>query len=136
MPTITLTSGVLLNQVLESHPPNAIIVDASFLERVLELLAESSGDSVVVVVNDKKGELKRLKSKTHTRLVPWEDLESFDGAGPSVAQPGRRDRLRMTQRRTNSPFRRLRCVQRRVPFIGRWSESLRSDWFLELTSRG
>jgi len=89
VPTITLTSSVLLNRVLESHPPNAIVVDASFLERVLEHLADSSSDLVVVVVNDKKGELKRLKSKTHSRLVPWEDLESFDGAGPSVAQPGR-----------------------------------------------
>jgi long-chain acyl-CoA synthetase len=89
VPTITLSSSVLLTQVLESHPPNAIIVDASFLERVLELLAESSSDVVVVVVNDKTGELKRLKSKTRSRLVPWEDLESFEGAGPSIAQPGR-----------------------------------------------
>ena len=88
VPTITLTSSVLLNQVLESHPPNAIIVDASFLERVLELMVESLSDLVVVVVNDKKGELERLKNETHSRLVPWEDLESFEGAGPSVAQPG------------------------------------------------
>jgi long-chain acyl-CoA synthetase len=88
VPTITLTSSVLLNQVLESHPPNAIIVDASFLERVLELLAESSSNLVVVVVNDKKGELKRLNNKAHSRLVSWEDLETFGGAGPSVAQPG------------------------------------------------
>ena len=88
VPTVTLTSSVLLTQILEAHPPNAIIVDASFLERVLELLAESLNDVVVVVVNDKKGELKRLKGKTSTRLVPWEDLESFEGAGPSVAQPG------------------------------------------------
>jgi long-chain acyl-CoA synthetase len=88
VPTITLTSSVLLNQVLESHPPNAIIVDASFLERVLELMVESLSDVVVVVVNDKKGELKRLKNETRSRLVPWEDLESFDGAAPSVAQPG------------------------------------------------
>ena len=88
VPTITLTSSVLLNQVLESHPPNAIIVDASFLERVLELLVESLSDLVVVVVNDKTGELKRLEDKARSRLVPWEDLESFEGARPSVAQPG------------------------------------------------
>ena len=97
MPTVTLTSSILLNEVLESHPPNAIIVEASFLERVLELLAESLSDLVVVVVNDRKGELKRLKSKTHSRLVPWEDLESYDGAGPSVPQPGGLYRLLTTK---------------------------------------
>jgi long-chain acyl-CoA synthetase len=107
VPTITLTSSILLNQVLESHPPNAIIVEASFLERVLELLAESLSNLVVVVVNDKKGELKRLKSKAHARLVPWEDLESFDGVGPSVGQPGQRYRLCTVQRCTNSSFRCL-----------------------------
>lgn len=87
VPTITLSSSTLLNAVIEAHPPNAIIVQATFLTNLLELLTEASHDCVVIVVGDRTGEVRRYASRVPVRLVTWEDIEASNAKGPEPSSP-------------------------------------------------
>jgi hypothetical protein len=54
IPSFTLTSLSLLSEVLESHPPSAIVTHASFLPQLLELIYDSAEGEhhTVIVVGD------------------------------------------------------------------------------------
>jgi len=88
VPTITISSAVLLHAVIESHPPDAILVQATHLEPVLEVLEESGHTTTVIVTGDRTGESKKHAHKVNTKIVTWEDVETFSAGSVSSIPPG------------------------------------------------
>ncbi|KAH9901222.1 acetyl-CoA synthetase-like protein [Cubamyces lactineus] len=84
IPSFTLSSLRLLSQVLESHPPSAIITQADFLQPLLEHIYDSkeSGHHTIVVVGDIDS--LKLPRLDNVKIVKWEDLEH---QGASVEKP-------------------------------------------------
>ena len=91
VPSITISSATLLHTTIDSHPPDAIIVQATFLEQLLEVLEESdhphTHSTTVVVVGDRTGEVKKHKGNVKTKLVTWEDVETFKSDPLSSTPP-------------------------------------------------
>ncbi|KAI0340515.1 acetyl-CoA synthetase-like protein [Trametopsis cervina] len=85
IPSFTLTSSALLSQVLDDHPPSAIITHASFLPQLLELVYDANEDShhTIIVVGDP--DEKVLRSSGQARLLRWDDIEG-QGAGTEPVQ--------------------------------------------------
>ncbi|KAG8831329.1 hypothetical protein FRC17_003282 [Serendipita sp. 399] len=91
VPTITLASRALLSDVLGQYAPTSIIVQASFLVQLLELLEEAKVSPVIVVVGDKSGEIKKWASKVKSKLVAWEDLGTAVRELPVISPPSASD---------------------------------------------
>lgn len=74
--SFTLSSPKLLSQVLESHPPSAIITDSSFLPYVLELIYDSNEHQHHTVIV--AGELTNAvaKSARSARVIAWTEVEA------------------------------------------------------------
>ncbi|EIW85235.1 hypothetical protein CONPUDRAFT_135048 [Coniophora puteana RWD-64-598 SS2] len=74
--SFTLSSPKLLSQVLESHPPSAIITDSSFLPHVLELIYDSNEHQHHTVIVT--GELTSAvaKSARSARIIAWTEVEA------------------------------------------------------------
>ncbi|KAJ8475403.1 hypothetical protein ONZ51_g6581 [Trametes cubensis] len=75
IPSFTLSSLSLLSPVLDSHPPSAIITQASLLPQLLEHIYDSneSNHHTIVVVGDIDSlNLPRLNN---VKIMRWEDLE-------------------------------------------------------------
>lgn len=91
VPSITISSGTLLHATIDSHPPDAIIVQAGFLEQLLEVLEESdhphTHSTTVIVVGDRTGEVKKHTGTVKTKLVTWEDVETFKSEHINSTQP-------------------------------------------------
>jgi len=86
VPIITLSSALLLQAAVESHPPDAIIVQVTFLQQLLEVLEESQHTTTVIVTGDRTGESKKHGRNMSTKIVTWEDVETFS-AGPVPSTP-------------------------------------------------
>jgi hypothetical protein len=89
IPSFTLSSLSLLSEVLETHPPSAIVTDASFLPQLLELIydsAEGEHHTVVVV-----GDTVSTSGPEHVKLFKWAELEldGSSGAPVETSRPGR-----------------------------------------------
>ncbi|KAG9055638.1 hypothetical protein FS842_001619 [Serendipita sp. 407] len=91
VPTITLASRNLLNEVLDQYTPTSIIVQASFLVQLLEQLEEAHTSPTIVVVGDKSGLVKQWEMKVKSKLVAWEDLGAATRDPPSVIPPNASD---------------------------------------------
>ncbi|TDL27569.1 acetyl-CoA synthetase-like protein [Rickenella mellea] len=77
IPSFTLTSLTLLTAVLESHPPSAIVLHASFVSQVLELIIENHefAQHTLIVVGD-DGMPKNLdRYRNKVKILRWEDVE-------------------------------------------------------------
>jgi long-chain acyl-CoA synthetase len=86
VPIITLSSAAPLQAAVESHPPDAIIVQVTFLGQVLEVLEESQHTTTVIVTGDRTGESKKHGRKVAAKIVTWEDVET-SSAGPVSSTP-------------------------------------------------
>lgn len=87
IPTITIASPDLLAEVLVKHPPNAILVQATFLPDLLELLTENDSDLHVIVVGDKTGEVRKWEGKVKVQLLTWEKVAKVVGNVPTPVPP-------------------------------------------------
>ncbi|THH09235.1 hypothetical protein EW146_g8735 [Bondarzewia mesenterica] len=88
IPSFTLSSPSLLSDVLEIHPPTAIVIDASFLSNVLELIYDSNEVShhVVIVVGEPDSKALATAAR-HIKLVRWADVEAEGQNGPELPSP-------------------------------------------------
>jgi long-chain acyl-CoA synthetase len=90
--TMTISSPELLAQVLDSHPPSAIIVDSAFLTHIVEQIYDLNqhNNTMVIVVGD-PGVLG-AKLTEEMDLLKFSDIEK-EGAGsptdlsPSTGEP-------------------------------------------------
>ncbi|KAJ6546491.1 hypothetical protein DFH09DRAFT_1040107 [Mycena vulgaris] len=77
IPSFTLASSSLLASVLESHPPSAIIIHASMLSQILELIydaGEASRNHTIVVVGEPSSQaMASVASKV--KVLKWADVE-------------------------------------------------------------
>ncbi|KIM28964.1 hypothetical protein M408DRAFT_329011 [Serendipita vermifera MAFF 305830] len=91
IPSVTISSATLLHATIDSHPPDAIIVQAPFLEQLLEVLEESdhphTHSTTLIVVGDRTGEVKKHAGKVRTKIVTWEDVETFKAEGVTSTPP-------------------------------------------------
>lgn len=76
VPSVTLASLNLLNDVLEKHPPSAIVLHADFLMHVLEHLSDASGAEkhVVIVVGELRTDVRRHAQQLGVTVFQWEDI--------------------------------------------------------------
>jgi long-chain acyl-CoA synthetase len=85
IPSFTLSSLSLLSEVLESHPPSAIVTHASFLPQLLELIydsAEGEHHTVIVV-----GDASAPTGMQHVQLLSWATLERDGASAELVTSP-------------------------------------------------
>jgi long-chain acyl-CoA synthetase len=82
IPTISVASPDLIDDVLEAHPPNAILVQATFLDQLLEVLHEKSHAPVVIVVGDRTGHVAKWSSKVDVKLMSWEQVANTSSDFP------------------------------------------------------
>ncbi|KAJ7738483.1 acetyl-CoA synthetase [Mycena maculata] len=77
IPSFTLTASNLLSPVLESHPPSAIIIHASMLTQILELIydaGEANRNHTIVVVGEPSTHaMASVASKV--KVLKWADVE-------------------------------------------------------------
>lgn len=82
IPTITVASPDLISEVLEAHSPNAIIVQATFLDQLLELLHENTHAPVVIVIGDRTGQVAKWSGKVNLKLMSWEQVSNVSSDFP------------------------------------------------------
>lgn len=75
IPSITLSSLTLLSAVLDSHPPNAIILHIHLLGYVLEQIAENSEYSHHTLIVVGEGDLPSVVDKLPVKIIWLADLE-------------------------------------------------------------
>ncbi|KAF7338450.1 Acetyl-CoA synthetase [Mycena venus] len=77
IPSFTLSASNLLSSVLESHPPSAIITNASMLTQILELIydaGEASRNHTIIVVGEPSAQaMASVASKVN--VLKWSDVE-------------------------------------------------------------
>ncbi|KAI0693739.1 acetyl-CoA synthetase-like protein [Cytidiella melzeri] len=76
IPSLTLTSSSLLSQVLEEHPPSAIITHADFLPHLLELVYDANEGSNHVIIVVGEPDAKLIRKLEQTQVLRWDDIES------------------------------------------------------------
>ncbi|KAH7107449.1 acetyl-CoA synthetase-like protein [Auriculariales sp. MPI-PUGE-AT-0066] len=78
VPSVFLAALDLLHDVLEQRTASAIIVEASFLEQVLEVIAEESElrRLIIVVVGEPPAEAHRSAQHIGVNLLSWQDVEA------------------------------------------------------------
>jgi long-chain acyl-CoA synthetase len=94
IPSLTLASPSLVNSVLESHPPTAIVVEGNRLLDLLELIfkrRELAHHFIVVVGEADQKVLSKVPKQT--RLAFWEHIEAQGKAGTTISSPAPRKSL-------------------------------------------
>jgi long-chain acyl-CoA synthetase len=88
IPSFTLSSPSLLSEVLELHPPSAIIVDGSILPHVLELIYElkESKHHFVIVVGETDDQVLS-KASEYIKAGRWSDIETQGKAATPITSP-------------------------------------------------
>ncbi|KZV90421.1 acetyl-CoA synthetase-like protein [Exidia glandulosa HHB12029] len=78
VPSVTLATLDLLSDVLDKHPPSAIVVHGDFFMHVLELLAESASASnyVVIVLGDLRTDARRHAQQLGVTVFHWNDISA------------------------------------------------------------
>jgi long-chain acyl-CoA synthetase len=86
IPSFTLSSLSLLSEVLELHPPSAIITHGTFLPQLLELIYDSAeGEHHKVIV---LGDTTSASRVENAMLFQWNEVERTGSQGP-VVEPAR-----------------------------------------------
>jgi long-chain acyl-CoA synthetase len=89
IPSFTLSSLSLLSEVLESHPPSAIITQGSFMPQLLELIYDSAAHEhhTVIVL----GDATSASHLENVNILSWEDIERQGANLPALnsSRPGR-----------------------------------------------
>lgn len=90
IPSITLSSLTLLSAVLDSHPPNAIILHIHLLGHILEQIAENSEYAHHTLILVGEGDLPTVVDKLPVKIVWLADLERQGAklASGQVVAPG------------------------------------------------
>lgn len=76
IPSFTLSTANLLSDVLDSHPPDAIITEAALLPQLLELIYDAGAGSrhtIVVVGEPAPGAMAIVAS--NVKVIKFEDVE-------------------------------------------------------------
>ena len=84
--TMTITSPELLAQVLDSHPPSAIIVDADFLSHIIEQIYDLNQRHTTVIVVGDPGSIGTKLSKEMS-LLKFSDIEKEGASTPAELSP-------------------------------------------------
>ena len=85
--TMTISSPQLLAEVLDNHPPSAIITDADFLSHIVEQIYDLNQHShtTVIVVGDPGRVGAKLAKEMD--LVKFSDVEREGASTPAVLSP-------------------------------------------------
>ncbi|KAF8590544.1 acetyl-CoA synthetase-like protein [Ramaria rubella] len=90
--SFTLTEISLLIPTLEKHAPTTIIIQQSFLEHILEHVADlrQSAHHTIIVLGDNKQTSDLHSQRSGIRILRWEDLENQGKImlKPSTPSPG------------------------------------------------
>ena len=85
--TMTITSPELLAQVLDNHPPSAIITDADFLSHIIEQIYDLNQhhQTTVIVVGDPGSVGTKLAKEMD--LLKFSDIEKEGASTPADLSP-------------------------------------------------
>lgn len=108
--SLTISSPKLLTQVLEKHPPNAIITDATFLPHVLEIIYDAhEHHHKVIVVGESDSNIKP-KALKEVEIHSWNDVES-NGKVPQAPKNAPQSGSAYTVSFFETPSGEMQCVQ-------------------------
>jgi long-chain acyl-CoA synthetase len=76
IPSETVASLDLLSDLLDQRTPSAIIVDGSFVEHILELIAEAPEfrQHEIIVTGNIQSQAQRSAQQVGVKLLHWDDI--------------------------------------------------------------
>ena len=82
---MTITSPELLAEVLDKHPPSAIVTDVDFLSHIIEQIYDLNHHTAVIVVGDPGSVGAKLAKEMD--LLKFSDIEKEGATTPVDLSP-------------------------------------------------